>query len=258
MATTTTTSHIILMFLILLLSFALSLFLWFSIKLISPNPTCWQLHEFVQLPELYYAGSHGLEIIGPATVSKHVDQSRASQAKENGLVLFQPAKDFTNVINKVFHILDQQTRSVPGARVEHNKFCVSVHFRCVKEKHWIGLARCVQRVVECFPNLRLTQGRKVLEIRPLIAWNKGKALDFLLKSLGLNDPNTVFPIYLGDDRSDEDAFKVLNRKKHGLGILVSAVAKETNAVCSLRDPSEVGELLKRLVMWKQKRLFKYL
>lgn len=216
-----------------------------------------KLHEFVQLPELYYAGSHGMEIIGPAR-PRDLEETRTANTKDNEVVLFQPAKEFTYVIDKVFKVLVEKTKGVPGARVEHNKFCVSVHFRCVKERHWIALAEQVQQVLQSFPNLRLTQGRKVLEIRPLIAWNKGKALDFLLKSLGLSDQNTVFPIYLGDDRSDEDAFKVLNRKKHGLGILVTTVAKETNAVCSLRDPCEVGELLKRLVKWKRRRLNKYL
>ena len=49
----------------------------------------------------------------------------------------------------------------------------------------------------------------------------------------------MLPIYIGDDRTDEDAFKVLQDKGDGYGILVSAVPKETCACYSLRDPSEV-------------------
>jgi trehalose 6-phosphate phosphatase len=49
---------------------------------------------------------------------------------------------------------------------------------------------------------------QVLEIRPAIAWDKGKAVDFLLSSLGLADSSEVFPVYIGDDRTDEDAFNV--------------------------------------------------
>ncbi|KAF5786113.1 putative trehalose-phosphatase [Helianthus annuus] len=32
--------------------------------------------------------------------------------------------------------------------------------------------------------LRFSQRRKVLEIRPTIKWDKGKALEFLLESIG--------------------------------------------------------------------------
>lgn len=49
---------------------------------------------------------------------------------------------------------------------------------------------------------------QVLEIRPTIKWDKGKALEFLLESLGFANCTNVFPVYIGDDRTDEDAFKV--------------------------------------------------
>lgn len=49
---------------------------------------------------------------------------------------------------------------------------------------------------------------QVLEVRPMVDWNKGKAVEFLLDSLGLADSDEVLPIYIGDDRTDEDAFKV--------------------------------------------------
>jgi len=48
-----------------------------------------------------------------------------------------------------------------------------------------------------------------LEVRPSIEWNKGHALEYLLDTLGFSDSSTnVLPFYIGDDRSDEDAFKV--------------------------------------------------
>lgn len=51
---------------------------------------------------------------------------------------------------------------------------------------------------------------QVLEIRPSIEWNKGHALEYLLETLGLSNSSEVLPLYIGDDRTDEDAFKVRN------------------------------------------------
>lgn len=49
---------------------------------------------------------------------------------------------------------------------------------------WSSLADKVKAVLRDFPELKLTEGRKVLEIRPSIMWDKGRAVEFLLKSLG--------------------------------------------------------------------------
>ncbi|RWW82125.1 hypothetical protein BHE74_00009437 [Ensete ventricosum] len=71
------------------------------------------------------------------------------------------------------------------------------------------VARRVLNLVDNYPHLRVTHGRKVLEIRPVIDWNKGKAVEFLLESLGLSNRDDVLSIHIGDDRTDEDAFKVM-------------------------------------------------
>ncbi|KAK0595344.1 hypothetical protein LWI29_005767 [Acer saccharum] len=47
----------------------------------------------------------------------------------------------------------------------------------------------------------------VMEIRPSIEWDKGHALEYLLDTLGMSNSNDVLPLYIGDDRTDEDAFK---------------------------------------------------
>ncbi|KAM0976703.1 hypothetical protein PS2_019309 [Malus domestica] len=202
-----------------------------------------KVYSFVKLGELYYAGSHGMDIKGPSKSSKYKNGNQA--------VLFQPASEFVPMIDEVYKILLEKTRSISGARVEDNKFCLSVHFRCVDEKSWAALAEQVRLVLNEYPKLRLTQGRKVLEIRPTIKWDKGKALEFLLESLGYANSNEVLPVYIGDDRTDEDAFKVLRDRGQGFGILVSKVPKETNASYTLQEPAEVKDFLRRLVKWKR-------
>nr|AFK47239.1 unknown [Medicago truncatula] len=203
-----------------------------------------KLFSFVRLAELYYAGSHGMDIKGPTN-------RRSTKKGNNDGVLLQPASEFLPMINEVYKILVEKTKCVPGAMVENNKFCLSVHFRNVDEKSWEALGEQVSLVMNDYPKLKLTQGRKVLEIRPIIKWDKGRALEFLLESLGFANSKGVFPIYIGDDRTDEDAFKVLRNRGQGCGILVSKISKETNASYTLQDPSEVGEFLRHLVDWKR-------
>ncbi|XP_020588405.1 probable trehalose-phosphate phosphatase 6 [Phalaenopsis equestris] len=203
-----------------------------------------KVFSFVRLEELFYAGSHGMDIKGPTKCPKHVNAQAQS-------MLCQPASEFLPMINEVYDLLLEKTKLIPGCKVENNRFCLSVHFRCVEEKRWSGLVEEVRSVLAIYPDLRLTQGRKVLEIRPTIEWNKGKALEFLLEKLGFDNCEDILPIYIGDDRTDEDAFKVLRDREQGFGILVSKFSKETNATYTLKEPSEVRDFLHRLAEWKR-------
>ncbi|XVE57705.1 hypothetical protein DITRI_Ditri04bG0111100 [Diplodiscus trichospermus] len=213
-----------------------------------------KVYELVGLTELYYAGSHGMDIKGPVSHTEsddHPNCIRSTDQEGKEVNLFQPAREFIPLIDEVFKTLVENTKDIKGAKVENHKFCASVHYRNVEEKNWPTIAQCVHDILKDYPRLRLTHGRKVLEIRPVIDWDKGKAVEFLLESLGLSDRDDVLPIYIGDDKTDEDAFKVLREGNRGYGILVSSLPKESNAFYSLRDPSEVKKFLKALVRWKK-------
>jgi hypothetical protein len=102
----------------------------------------------------------------------------------------------------------------------------------------VQVRQAVEGIAAGRRELLVTRGRKVLELRPAVAWDKGRALLHLLKALSLHEASDVVPIYIGDDRTDEDAFKAL-RGRGGIGILVSSIVKPTAATFSLRDPEEV-------------------
>ncbi|KAG7592601.1 Trehalose-phosphatase [Arabidopsis thaliana x Arabidopsis arenosa] len=216
---------------------------YFKTAIISGRSTD-KVQSFVKLTGIHYAGSHGMDIKGPT----NPDQSNQEE------VMFQPASDYLPMIDEVVNVLKEKTKSIPGATVEHNKFCLTVHFRRVDETGWAALAEQVRLVLIDYPKLRLTHGKKVLELRPSIKWDKGKALEFLLNSLGIAESKDVLPVYIGDDRTDEDAFKVLCERGQGFGIVVSKTLKETYASYSLQDPSQVKEFLERLVKWKKQTL----
>jgi trehalose 6-phosphate phosphatase len=67
---------------------------------------------------------------------------------------------------------------------------------------------------------------------------------WLSEKLSLERPS-AYPIYIGDDRTDEDAFRAL--EQHGIGILVTEEPRPTAASYSLGNPAEVERFLRELV-----------
>ncbi|KAJ9533215.1 hypothetical protein QJQ45_018359 [Haematococcus lacustris] len=196
-----------------------------------------KVENFVQLKELYYAGSHGMDIAGPADGSQQLDMT------------FQPAAHFRPLIDQVYQELCTRLAGIPGSSVEHNTFCVSAHFRNCPGDCWQDVVAAAEEVVAGNPELRMTRGRKVVEVRPKVNWHKGTALTHLLGVLGLHQAPDVVALYIGDDHTDEDAFKALRESQQGFGILVSTKPKETAARYTVRDPSEVQQFLQQLVAW---------
>jgi alpha,alpha-trehalase len=184
----------------------------------------------VGLESLYYAGSHGFDIAGP-------QQERIQN--EKGLEALPK-------LDSAEGRLRGMLRGVDGAEVERKKFSIAVHYRRVAAGEQGAVEGAVDAVVREHGGLRKGTGKKVFEVQPDIAWDKGKALGWLLETLGLQDSPGVLPIYIGDDVTDEDAFKVLAAK--GIGIVVHAGdAKRTHARYVLADPSQVGRFLEKLV-----------
>ncbi|KAG8653006.1 hypothetical protein MANES_06G158300v8 [Manihot esculenta] len=95
-----------------------------------------KVKEFVQLSNVYYAGSHGMDIMAPPRPVKTCDGKYPTVAldKKGNEVLFQPAKKFLPAIQKIQTALKEKVVEIQGAMVEDNSFCVSVHFRQVREK----------------------------------------------------------------------------------------------------------------------------
>ncbi|XP_054796524.1 probable trehalose-phosphate phosphatase C isoform X1 [Prosopis cineraria] len=209
---------------------------------------------FVKLNNVYYAGSHGMDIMAPSMPARSSDGDHYNMAldttKDNG-VPFQPAKKFLPAIREILKVLENEIKGIQGARIEDNGFCISVHFRQVQEKDYLELEEKVKSVLKRHQDFSLSEGKKVLEIRPSIEWNKGHALEYFLDTLGLSSSSNILPVYIGDDRTDEDAFKVIQERGQGYPIIVSSIPKDTRALYSLRDPSEVLIFLSRLAKWRK-------
>jgi trehalose-phosphatase len=90
-------------------------------------------------------------------------------------------------------------------------------------------------------------GKRVLEGRPPLPWGKGHALLYILRCrYGSDWPGRVRALYVGDDTTDEMAFRSL--RGIGRSILVAPLesAGLTAADLVLETPDDVIELVRRL------------
>ena len=185
----------------------------------------------VALPGLAYAGSHGYDIAGPPP-----------EGGERPLRL-EVGEGIPEKIERAAGRLRRDLGGIEGVLVEPKRFAISIHFRLADERHLPEIERAVDAAAAAEPGLRKAHGKKLFELRPDLDWDKGKALLWLLEALGLNHPGTL-PFYIGDDLTDEDAFRAIQGR--GIGILVAEEPRPTAAAYSLRDPDEVRRLLERL------------
>jgi len=134
-------------------------------------------------------------------------------------------------------------KAIKGCIVEDKGYSLSVHFRLVREDVEVGLKRRFWETVSPYikkGHFRVTRGKKVLEVRPRLAWHKGKALRFIINSVARGS----FPVYLGDDKTDEDAFRVIRDK--GLGVYVGVKLPKSYANYFLKNTDEVSKFLELL------------
>jgi len=179
----------------------------------------------VGLPDLAYAGSHGYDIAGPGALRLEVGEGIPER------------------IERAAAQLRRDLGGIEGVLIEPKRFAISIHFRLADEGRLSEIERAVDAAATAEPGLRKGHGKKLFELRPDLDWDKGKALLWLLDALGLDHPGGL-PLYIGDDLTDEDAFRAVQGR--GIGILVAAEPRETAAEYQVREPGEVVEILARL------------
>lgn len=181
----------------------------------------------VAIDGIFYAGSHGFEIVDP----------------QGQVTINEEAKKVRSSVDEIHQKLARRVAHIEGALIENVKYTVSCHYRLVADEDLAEFETIVDKVLMDYPNMRKTSGKKVLELRPRIDWDKGKAVNWILDVL-LFDPMQQVAIYLGDDTTDEDAFNVLDGK--GFGILVADPVRESAAKYAIKDVEEVKKVLESL------------
>jgi alpha,alpha-trehalase len=192
----------------------------------------YDVKNLVGLENLVYAGSHGFKIAGP----------EESFHEEWG-------DEYLPSLNKAEREVSEKVKDLEGVHLERKPFAIAVHYRQASGEILPELGKRVDEVVGYYPDLIKTTGKKIFELRPKTDWDKGKALLYLLAKMHIDDSRTV-PLYIGDDTTDEDAFRAVNER--GIGILVSEDSKPTAANYVVRDPGEVAVFLEELVKLAEK------
>ena len=190
------------------------------------------IRDRVGIPGLWYAGSHGFELIGPDE-SHHQNDAAAAAVP---------------VLETAATELREDLAWIPGARVEHKRFAIAVHYRNVAAEHVADVVATVHRYGH-HHGLRVTGGRKVVELRPNIDWDKGTALHWITSRISGSEQSAL-PLYIGDDLTDEDAFDAI--RFTGIGIVVrhdEDGGRPTAASFTLGSPAQVAEFLRRGASW---------
>ena len=128
----------------------------------------------------------------------------------------------------------------------------SVHFRQTPLPQVEEVRMAVLEEAARFPQLAVRPGRQVLEIWPGVAWDKGRAADAVLeRAFGAQWPSRAAVIYIGDDRTDEDAFMAL--QDPAITVKVGSPTYDTAARYVARDVDEVARFLELLAGWFAER-----
>ncbi|OBJ05570.1 trehalose-phosphatase [Mycobacterium alsense] len=190
------------------------------------------VRERVKVDGLWYAGGYGLELMEP-------DGTRHENAGDGAV----------EALTHAAQLLVAALRGVSGIAVERKRFAIAVHYRNARPEDAERVI-AVTRELGRSRGLRVTAGRKVIELRPRIDWDKGTTLAWLLERIvggDGGDPQAVLPLYVGDDITDEDAFDAI--QFNGVGIVVRHDEhgdRPSAALFSLESPAAVAELVRRL------------
>lgn len=125
----------------------------------------------------------------------------------------------------------------PGARLESKRFSVAVHTRGLSSAISEAARRMAIEYGEKNPNLRVIPGKEVVELAISVV-DKGQAVDWLVSKKGAE-----MVIFVGDDVTDEDAFKRVNAMG---GASFKVGEGKSAAKYRLSGPQEAVALLKNL------------
>ncbi|MFH1450250.1 MAG: trehalose-phosphatase [bacterium] len=186
------------------------------------------IKRMVGLEDIIYAGNHGLEIEVPKIRFE-------SQISPESLSIMRDVKERLSI----------GLSGTEGIFVEDKEIILSIHYRLASQSSYLLAKKMIEEIIQPFlvrGKIKVSYGKRVMEIKPPVEWDKGRAVEWILGQVLKEKP--ILPIYLGDDVTDEDVFVALKDK--GLTIYIGK-PRESQARYYLRDTREVFEFLEKVL-----------
>ena len=187
------------------------------------------VRTMVRHKDLTYAGNHGLEIEGPGF---------PSFVHEDLIHYRQRAIELARELEKI---------AVDGAWTEAKGPTLTYHYRSVPEKRRAAFVREAYEIIHR-NGYQARSAHAAVEACPPIGWDKGRAVLHILRTrYGPSWSEEVRVIYVGDDQTDEDAFRFLS----GLAQTFRVGSADTSTAAARRLPDVNGVL--SLLAWLARR-----
>jgi len=196
------------------------------------------LKRMVGMNGLIYSGNHGLELEGP-------------KIKFESLVSLKSRR----LIRKLKYMLVERLSGIKGVFLEDKGLTFSLHYRLVRDDEMPMVMNAFNFAVRQYAvrgEICVNRGKKIFEVKPSVNWDKGRMVHWLLaRHRFASGGKEIFPVFIGDDTTDEDAFRAL--RKEGLTVFVGK-PKKSLAGYYVKNPSEVRELLMRIARIKKEEM----
>jgi trehalose-phosphatase len=174
--------------------------------------------------DVYLAGFHGLEIQAPDEAWVHPAAAAA-----------------TPLMRSIAQAMEPHLAELPGVFIEDKVFSIALHYReatpAVRVVATSRFMEAARAEVEA-GRLRLLPGACVIELLPGAAWHKGSALEWIRERVA-REHGPTFTVYVGDDVTDEDAFRAIGAD----GIAIAASERAAGGEFSVDGPEGVRRLL---------------
>jgi len=180
----------------------------------------------IKSDNIFYAGNHGFEIEGAGINYTFND------------------KDALEKIRVITEEMDKKFSNVDGLVFEKKIFTTSFIWSTVTPEKQESIRNEILEALQKYKSIRIVEGKKLFNIRPDVYINKGIAVSIIGNHFYKDNwRKQVTTIYIGDDNSDEDAFKILEEKDIGI-VVNKSPPEDTNAKYYLKSVKEVEDFLK--------------